>query len=369
MTKRVRVGVLGAGSWANAVHLPALAKRDDVELVVVSRRDGDLACQIAERFGVEHATTDWQEALRYGLDAVIVASPPSVHLQQVTAALESGAHVLAEKPFAITSEDAWRMVDASRRTGRTLLIAFGWNHMPLIQGARRLMDERRIGAIEFLTLEIRVAVRELLMNGTGYRNPASDVLPPRPETFVRPDVSGGGQAPVTMSHAFGVALFLSRLDAASVYAQLWNGPIGVDVHDAMIVTFENGAIGAINGASSHESKPNVEWEIAVFGTGGQLQLDSVTADVHFGSADGNIYRADLPPNAGVYEPTGPLRTLISVAQGGLAGDESPAELGARTVELVEASFRSARSGRAESVPSPARPACEGAMPAGPGRGR
>ena len=139
---------------------------------------------------------------------------------------------------------------------------------------------------------------------------------------------------------------------------------------AMLFGIAIGAgIGAINGASSHESKPNVEWEIAVFGTGGQLQLDSVTADVHFGSADGNIYRADLPPNAGVYEPTGPLRTLISVAQGGLAGDESPAELGARTVELVEASFRSARSGRAESVPSPARPACEGAMPAGPGRGR
>ena len=356
MTKRVRVGVIGAGSWANAVHLPALAKRDDVELVVVSRRDGDLARQVAERFGVEHATTDWQEALRYGLDAVIVASPPNVHRAQVTAALESGAHVLAEKPFAITSQDAWAMVEASRRSGRTLLIAFGWNYMPLIQGARRLMDERRIGDIEFLTLEIRVAVRELLMNGTGYRNPASDVLPPRPETFVRPEISGGGQAPVTMSHAFGVALFLSRLEAAGIYAQLWNGPIGVDVHDAMIVTFENGAVGAINGASSHESKPSVEWQIGIFGTGGQLQLDSVTADVHFGSADGSVYRADLPPNAGVYEPTGPLRTLISVAQGGSAGDESPAELGARTVELVEASFRSAASGRAEEVRSPARPA-------------
>ena len=354
MTRRVRVGIIGAGSWSNAVHLPALAAREDVELVVVCRRDGRLARETAERFGVAHATDDWQEALRYGLDAVVVSTPPNVHVDQISAALESGAHVLSEKPFAITSEDAWRMVDVSRRTGKHLLIAFGWNYMPLMQGARRLMDERGIGDIEFLTLEIRVSVRELLMLGTSYRNAASDIVPPKAETFVVPEISGGGQAPVTMSHAFGLALYLSRLEARSVYAQMWDGPIGVDVHDAMIVTFENGAIGAINGASSHESKPNVEWQVAIFGSAGQLQIDSVTAVVHFGSADGNVYRADLPPGAGTYEPAGPLRTLISVAQGGPVGEESPAELGAKTVELVEASFRSCRSGRAEAVASPAR---------------
>ena len=86
----------------------------------------------------------------------------------------------------------------------------------------------------------------------------------------------------TTSHAFGLALYLTRLEASTIYAQMWDGPVGVDVHDAMVVTFENGAIGAINGASSHESKPNVEWEVGIFGSRGQLQLDSVTADVHLG---------------------------------------------------------------------------------------
>ena len=355
MTRRVRVGIIGAGSWSNAVHLPALAARDDVELVVVVRRDGDLARRIADRFGVAHATDDWRAALGRGLDAVVVSSPPNVHREQVTAALESGAHVLCEKPFAITSDDAWEMVGASRRTGRTLLVAFGWNYMPLMQAARRLIDERGIGEIEFLTLEIRVAVRELLMRGTTYSSASGDV-PPRAETFIRPEISGGGQAPVTMSHAFGVALFLTRLEAHEVSARMWDGPAGVDVHNAMVVAFEGGAIGAINGASAHESKPNVEWNIAILGSGGQLQLDSVTADVHFGSVDGHVYPADLPRDAGRYEPTGPIRELIAVAHGRAAGDESPAELGARTVELVDASYRSVASGRAEPVASAARPA-------------
>jgi predicted dehydrogenase len=359
VTRRVRVGVIGAGSWSNAVHLPALVGREDVDVVAISRRDGALARRIAERFDIPLATEDWQEVLRQELDAVVISTPPNVHLEQVTAALESGAHVLCEKPFAITSEAAWRMVEASRRTRRHLLIAFGWNYMPLMQGARRLAEERGIGDVEFLTLEIRVAVRELLMHGTAY-NSASGEVPPRASTFIRPEISGGGQAPVTMSHAFGLALFLSRLDARDVYARMWHGPAGVDVHNAMIVDFVGGAIGAINGASAHESKPNVEWSVAIFGSGGQLQVDSTTADVHFGSQDGHVYRADLPPEAGRYEPAGPIRELIAVAKGGPPGDESPAELGARTVELVEASYRSVVSGRAEPVASPARPSGIGA---------
>lgn len=351
----MRVGVIGAGSWSNAVHLPALIGREDVEVVVVTRRDGALARRIAERFGVPHATDDWREALRHELDAVVVSTPPNAHLEQVTAALESGAHVLCEKPFAITADAAWQMVEASRRTGRQLLIAFGWNYMPLMQAARRLMDEREIGEIEFLTLEIRVAVRELLMHGSAYNSASGDV-PPRTETFIRPEVSGGGQAPVTMSHAFGLALFLSRLDARAVYARMWDGPAGVDVHNAMVVDFVGGAVGSISGASAHESKPDVEWNVAIFGSGGQLQLDSVTADVHFGAVSGSVHRADLPSDAGHYEPTGPIRELIAVAKGAVPGAESPAELGARTVELVEASYRSVGSGRAEPVASPARPA-------------
>ena len=71
-----------------------------------------------------------------GLDAVVVASPPNVHREQVQAAIASGAHVLCEKPFAITAEDAWAMTDAARAAGRHLLVAFGWNFMPLMTAAR-----------------------------------------------------------------------------------------------------------------------------------------------------------------------------------------------------------------------------------------
>jgi predicted dehydrogenase len=336
------------------VHLPALAARDDVEIVVVCRRDGDLAARIAKRFGVAHAVTDYREALELGLDAVVVASPPNVHEEQVVGALTAGAHVLCEKPFAIDAAAAWRMVDAARQTGKHLLVAFGWNHMPIMQAARRMIVSRSLGKVEFMTLNLRVATRRLLAEGRPY-NVSSEEVPPEPETFIDPVVSGGGQAPVSMSHALGLAMFLGNDRARSVHAQMWNAESGLDIHDAMTLTLAGGGIATVTAASSHESAARVEWEAAVFGPGGQLMLDSVHGEVRFAPVDGPMEWADLAADSGTYEPTGPLRELLDVAHGGSPGDASPAELGAHTVELVEAAYRSAASGSPEVLAPRAEP--------------
>ena len=350
LTSRIRAGVLGAGSWAVAAHLPLLAARDDVDLVVVSRRDADLARRIATRFGARHATPDWRDALRHDLDVVIVASPPNVHEEQVTAALEAGAHVLCEKPFAITSAAAWRMVEAAERTGRTLLVSFGWNYTPLMQAARSLLVAQPFGTLEFLTMDLRMAGRGLLMRGEAYAGSAPDV-PPNAETFTSAAVSGGGQAPVTMSHVFGLALYLTRLEPRAVMAATWDGPLGVDVHDATIVTFEGGAVGSLTAGGAHRATAGAEWNIALIGSGGQVQLESDPVRLRFVGSDGRVVTADLPADHYARSTTGPLDSLLGVARGIPAGDESGARHGALTVELVEKSLLSARSHRSEAIGS------------------
>jgi predicted dehydrogenase len=350
VSRRIRVGVIGAGAWAVTTHLPVIAADPDVELVVVNRRNGDVARSIAERFGAAHATTDWREAIDLGLDAVVVASPPNVHRQQVEAAIASGAHVLCEKPFAIAATDAWAMADAAHQAGRHLLIAFGWNYMTLMTAAREVMAAQGIGRIEYVNIAINVAVRELLLHGTPYNSAVGGVAP-QAETFVDPAISGGGTAPVTMSHVFGLGLFLSGLDALDIHCRTVDAHPGVDLHDVMSVGFAGGAIGAFTGTASHESVPRVEWHVSIHGEGGQLLLDSNHDEVVFGPARGEMIRVDLPPGAGIYDPRGPIRELLSVAKGGAPTDASPAEMGARTVELVESALRSARTGRVEPVPA------------------
>ena len=169
---------------------------------------------------------------------MVVASPPNVHREQVEAAIASGAHVLCEKPFAIAATDAWAMADAARTAGRHLLIAFGWNYMTLMTAARDLMRSQDIGRIEYVNIAINVAVRELLIDGTPYNSAVGGVAP-QAETFVDPAISGGGTAPVTMSHVFGLGQFLSGLDAVDIHCRTVDAQPGVDLHDVIAAVHQN----------------------------------------------------------------------------------------------------------------------------------
>ena len=91
---KIRAGVIGAGSWAAVAHLPALRDRDDVEIVAICRKGDQLLANLKEEFPVRIASEDYMDVVNQELDIIIVASPPSLHHEHVSAALRSGAHVL-----------------------------------------------------------------------------------------------------------------------------------------------------------------------------------------------------------------------------------------------------------------------------------
>ena len=96
---KLRLGVIGAGSWAVASHLPEFAKRrGDVEFVAVSRKGPELLEKIRSDWGFEYASEDYRDVLDAGVDIVLVASPTGLHHEHAKAALESGANVLVESP-------------------------------------------------------------------------------------------------------------------------------------------------------------------------------------------------------------------------------------------------------------------------------
>ena len=105
---KARIGVIGAGWWAVQNHLPVLARRSDVELVGVCRLGAAELEQVRSEFGIPYATEDYQELLRKcaPLDGVVVGSPHAVHYEHARAALESGAHVMVEKPLTTSATDA-----------------------------------------------------------------------------------------------------------------------------------------------------------------------------------------------------------------------------------------------------------------------
>jgi predicted dehydrogenase len=147
----LRVAVLGAGAIAQVSHLPAYSRIPEVRVTAVCDSDRGKADRVARRFNVNHVATSWEEAIRRDdIDAVDICLPNHLHAEVALAALEQGKHVLCEKPFSRTSEEAQSMVDAAARHGRVLMGGFNNRFREDAQVLKRFVSEGELGRVSFL---------------------------------------------------------------------------------------------------------------------------------------------------------------------------------------------------------------------------
>lgn len=352
---KLRVGVIGAGSWTVSSHLPNLARRrdqGDIELTIVSRRNEALLGRIQHNFGFEQATTDWHEVIEAEPDVVVIGSPPRRHHEHAKAALEAGAHVMCEKPFTIDPAAAWDIDETVKRTGKQLFIAYGWNYRPMVIEAYRLMhDDGGIGQIEHVSMHMDSVTRELLSE-TGTYPAADPELVPQAETWSRPETSGGGYGQAQLTHLLGMALWVSDLRGEAAFA-LMSAPMDaqVELHDAVTLRFTNGAIGTMGGASSHLGGADNRHAVDLRAVGdlGMIHLELRDNILWRYRGEGDEVRVALDSDAGMYDCIGPIDAVVDAGLGLSPANNSPAELGARTVEILHAAYRSADSGQLEEV--------------------
>ena len=172
---KLRLGVIGAGSMAVAFHLPNIAKRrDEVDFVAVARKGPELLEKIRHDFGFRVASEDYKDVIDAGIDICVVASPTGLHYEHAKAALEAGVHVLIEKPMTINPAEAWELVATAERKNLQLVCCFGWNFLPMLQNAKRLMETEGIGEIEYISVYMSSATRELLSNRGAYPDAAPE---------------------------------------------------------------------------------------------------------------------------------------------------------------------------------------------------
>lgn len=347
--KRVRVGVIGAGSFAIASHLPNLARHDDVEFVGVARLGVSELHRVASRYGFRVATEDYREVLEAGVDVAVVASPSALHFEHASAALESGAHVLVEKPVTIDPEHAWSLAATAARVGRSVVVSFPWNYAPLVQTAKSILDEQGIGELEQLTVSMSSVTRELLSN-TGSYPGADETTAPEPATWTDPRLSGGGYAQAQLTHALGLALWTTGARARGAFAKM-TAPLEapVELHDAVVYEFEGGAIGTMSGGSGHLGFNDNRHAIQVraIGSRGQYLLD-LEREAAWIFRDGKEIRVPVKPGEGAHNGAPPVDTILAAARGDSYINQSPAELGARVVEALALAYRSASSGEWET---------------------
>jgi hypothetical protein len=162
----IRIGISGAGFGLSS-HLPALLAHPRFDVVAIA--SPSTAAAAAKERKIPHAFASAAEMIAgCELDAVIVASPPFAHRDDVLAALDAGKHVLCEKPFALNVEEAEEMLAASRGAGTACGIVHEFRFVPQRLALRELVANGHLAPLR--EIEITHLMRSLRASGDRKRS-------------------------------------------------------------------------------------------------------------------------------------------------------------------------------------------------------
>lgn len=148
-----RIAILGVG-FGTDVHLPALRSEGWEVAAIWSRRE-ERAREAAAAHAIPDFSTDYNTLVRRDdIDAVAIATPPSLHHEMTLAALRAGKHVLCEKPFASTAAQAEEMRALARETGLTAMVPHEFRFAPQRAHIKHLIDEGYIGDLRVAHMDV-----------------------------------------------------------------------------------------------------------------------------------------------------------------------------------------------------------------------
>ena len=143
---KVRIGVLGAGAWAEFAHLPGYTRDPRCELVAIADPIGERAQALAAKFGIPPVCSSHDELIaRTDVDVVDVCTPSATHFELSWAALSAGKHVLCEKPVAYDFTETRRAAALAREMGVKTKLGFTFRYSPAMQYMKELIADGYVG--------------------------------------------------------------------------------------------------------------------------------------------------------------------------------------------------------------------------------
>ena len=145
--KKIKTALIGTG-FMGKVHAENVRRLGNVEIAAVADFADEPARKFGEAIGVECTTGDYLSLLKDPeIDAVHVLTPNALHYPMCKAALNAGKHVLCEKPFTVTSEEARELVELAARTKLANAINHNLRYYPVVQQIRRMIEAGDLGEI------------------------------------------------------------------------------------------------------------------------------------------------------------------------------------------------------------------------------
>lgn len=349
--QKARVAVVGTGWWSTTAHIPALKANPDAELVALADKRPDALAKAAATYGVERTYTDVNDMLaQEQLDGVVVCVNHAAHYEVAKACLEAGLHVVLDKPMVLYASHAHELQALAQAKGRELIIGYPWHYTAISRRARDVIQSGELGAVQFVSCLFSSMVIEFLRgNDQAYQPEFGYPVTGPGSAYADPRLSGGGHGHLQLTHSIGSTLFISGLRGDVVTAFMENFGLAVDLACAISVRFKAEgaypAVGTFQGSGNIARGDGGVFDIQIFCENGRLALNQGQSLLYVRKGDGTeISDGPLPPDDR-YPRDAPANNLVDVILG-RGQNGSPAEVGVRVVEILDAAYRSAASGGA-----------------------
>jgi predicted dehydrogenase len=209
--ERVGVAIVGLGRIAVEEMLPAFASSRHAKPVALVTGDRAKGLKLAHQYNIPPTSVlDYKEFERLSalpdVQAVYVALPNSMHAEYTVRAARAGKHVLCEKPMATSVADCQKMIDACRKAGKKLMIAYRSQYEPLDRALVKMVRDKRLGDLkEFISV-----------NSQNMGDPQHWRL--------KHALAGGGALPDVGLYCLNAARFLSGEEPTEVIGNTWSTP-------------------------------------------------------------------------------------------------------------------------------------------------
>lgn len=343
MSAKIKWGVIGSGGIARRRTIPeGITRARNAELSVVFDIDQQINAEVAKEYEAKQAV-NINELLDADVDAIYVATPAGIHVEQVRACAEASKHVFCEKPLGMTVAEAEGMIELCRQRQVKLGCAFMMRFVAQHQKALQLIKEGRLGQPVYARAQL------------------SCWYPPIEGAWRQDPATGGGGALIDMGgHCVDLLeMFFGKISRVSCF-------INNSVHNyksedsaTAMLFFENGALGTVDTffCIPDNSSKNVlelygsKGSILARGTIGQGPAGKMMAFLEENGKDYDAQQARATAQGLAIEPE-PVNTYqaeIEEFSQAIIDDREPVisgELGLRSQKILTACYESARLGKA-----------------------
>lgn len=230
MATKVRWGVIGSGGIARRRTIPeGIIAAGNAQLAAVCDLNPAVNADVARTFGAR-AADSVAALLASDVDAVYIATPPSVHLEQAVACARAGKHVLCEKPLGMTVPDAEKMIATCQAAGVWLGTAFMMRFHAQHRAALQLIQQGRLGRPVFARAQL------------------SCWYPPMKDAWRQDPAQGGGGSLMDMGgHCIDLLeMFFGPPTAVTCAVNTTVHPYPVEDSAVATLHFEGGALGVVD---------------------------------------------------------------------------------------------------------------------------